>query len=112
MAIHARCVSNSALREHRYVSSYQDVQDQLGKDGEIAACDLRGISQRAEKFAREIKRSRLGVKGMESSPVNAGLYSYYLKKAEEDGAACVCRKPRREVAVSYTHLTLPTNREV
>eukprot|EP00890_Picochlorum_soloecismus_P002566 jgi/Picsp_1/330/NSC_00329-R1_prolyl endopeptidase-like len=94
MVIQARCLSNSVLKKNSHGSSYRNVQEQLGKGGEMAACDLRGIGQTAEGFAREM--SRFGVKGMETPPVNAGLYSYYLKNLGEDGVACICRKSRRQ----------------
>jgi hypothetical protein len=61
----------------------------------MPACDLRKLGHWAEKFAKEI--SRFGVKEMQSSPVNAGMYSYYLKSSDHDGDACIWRKSRRQV---------------
>lgn len=95
MGIQASNISKSALREYSHGSLYESILEQLGKDGELPACDLRKLGHWAEKFAKEI--SRFGVKEVESSPVNAGLYSYYLKSSEHDGAACIWRRPRRQV---------------
>ena len=95
VGIQASNISNSALREHCHGTLYENILEQLRKDGEMPACDLRKLGNWAEKFAKEI--SRFGVKEKESSPVNAGLYSYYLKSSEHDGAACIWRRPRKQV---------------
>lgn len=94
VGIQASNISNSALREHCHGTLYENILEQLRKDGEMPACDLRKLGHWAEKFAKEI--SRFGVKEMQSSPVNAGLYSYYLKSSDQDGDASIWRKPRRQ----------------
>lgn len=95
MGIQASNIPNCALRGHSYGSSCENILEQLGKDGVMPACDLRKLGHWAEKFAKEI--NMFGAKETESSPVNAGLYSYYIKSSDHDGAACIWRKPRRKV---------------
>ena len=55
-----------------------------------------------------IRRTRLALKGPLTTPVGGGFRSVNVRMREEFGLYANVRP----VPVSYTHLTLPTNREV